>query len=247
MHRSLTGTVPLTKYRVIVQMQQKARSICPYSPHSLRSLNLRFYTPVCKQNLATRLLALSLAALCVGAASPGGLRLVFRLQTRSNSATVSAATAAVMKARLRAAGIAAKVSAEPLGRLTVSLSHSDAMAAPLLQAPGKIVFRIEPHGPVYNRSTAIKSVRTDLYMGNSPEVAITLVDGSGFHKFTSAHINQDMGIYLDGKLLYAPRIMTPIDNEIIIVGGDLSMQKARWIAGVLAGGPLPAAVKLVHP
>jgi preprotein translocase subunit SecD len=99
---------------------------------------------------------------------------------------------------------------------------------------------------VYEGNTTIKSAKETQYLDTWPAVFITLADGAGFHKFTSAHLNQSMGIYLDGKLLYAPRIVQPLDSEIYIVGGDLSAQRACWIAGVLAGGPLPAPVRLLR-
>ncbi|HLI97712.1 MAG TPA: hypothetical protein VKT72_16705 [Candidatus Baltobacteraceae bacterium] len=195
-------------------------------------------------NFVRRFLSLSLAALCLVAANPQPVTLIFYVGGQGDTATV-ARLSAVMKARLRAAGVSAAVALLPKNRVQVSLQRGDPQVAALLEAPGRIAFRIEPRGPVYGGNTTIKAAKAGQYMGLSA-LYITLADGAALQRFTSAHLNQDMGIYVDGKLLYSPQIDSPIANKIIIVGTNLSAQKARWIAGVLAGGPLPAPVRLVR-
>jgi preprotein translocase subunit SecD len=114
----------------------------------------------------------------------------------------------------------------------------------LLTTPGKIEFRIVPHGDIY-RSPAGATVESAM-MGyaedGAPAVMFRTTDPVSFRRFTSAHLHKDLGIFLDGHLLSAPMLAGPIDRDGEIEG-NFSIGEAEFIAAVI-GAPLPTRVEL---
>lgn len=174
---------------------------------------------------------------------------------------IIAKTAFVMKARLSASHIRGTVSSMPNGYLRVTL---DAMvptvySARLLTQRGYITFKTVPKGDLYHspserpiRSATLESPQyAAMHSGiisNAPVLNFTLSDPPSFAQFTGAHINQDLGIYLDDRLISAPRLVGPISDKGSIFGGQNDASNAMelgLIAAVMDAGPLPAHVRFV--
>ncbi len=75
-------------------------------------------------------------------------------------------------------------------------------------------------------------------------------DGSGAQKFAEATGPQNVGkrfaIVLDGKIVSAPAIHTPILNGSGQITGNFSPQEASELVNILNGGALPAPLKIVQ-
>jgi preprotein translocase subunit SecD len=156
-------------------------------------------------------------------------------------------TAMIMRERLAAAHVSASVKTVSGTRIEVSLpSAPPVFLSKLLTEPGVVEFRITPHGDVYKPHTAraIKSAEATYYMDGKPVVMFHTADPNSFRRFTAAHLNKDMGIYLDGRLLSDPVIAGPISDDGMIVG-KFTYQQTQLIAAVIGSQPFPTRVKLV--
>ena len=60
-----------------------------------------------------------------------------------------------------------------------------------------------------------------------------------FGEFTSAHIGAPLGIVLDGEMLSAPVIRSPIVGGQVVVTGDFTVEEASRWAKLLGSGYLP--------
>ena len=174
---------------------------------------------------------------------------------------IIAKTAFVMKARLRASHIRATVSPTRNGyfRVTLDATVPTVYSARLLTQRGYITFRTVPKGDLYHspskrpiRSATLESPQyAAMHSGiisSAPVLHFTLSDPPSFARFTSAHINQDLGIYLDDHLISAPRLVEPISDEGSISGGQNDAPNAMelgLIGAVMNAGPLPAHVRFV--
>ncbi|MCS7070461.1 MAG: protein translocase subunit SecD [Anaerolinea sp.] len=73
---------------------------------------------------------------------------------------------------------------------------------------------------------------------------LTPEGGAIFGPYTAAHINEPLGIVLDGVLLSAPTIRARLDTGGIIEGG-FTEQEARQLALQLRSGALPIPLRVV--
>ena len=67
-----------------------------------------------------------------------------------------------------------------------------------------------------------------------------------FHEYTKAHVAQPIAIFVDGKLLSAPRILDPMNDAAMISAGDKGMsekQQRDLIAALNAGKTRPEGMR----
>lgn len=168
---------------------------------------------------------------------------LLRLETQQGArAATLTAVERIEVARLRDAGISARVSLLPPDRVRVKFESKNPLAVTdLLTARGICYFRILPAGERYNSIVrVIKTARYTHDRGNQV-VIFTVSDPRRFAKFTEKHIGQHLGIFVDDKLVSAPEIAGPIGGEGEI-GGAASIHDLRFIAALMNSEPLPVAV-----
>jgi plastocyanin len=112
-----------------------------------------------------------------------------------------------------------------------------------------------PKGDVY-RSASVRPIRSALIespeyaaehsgvISRTPTLFLKMSDPTAFGRFTAAHLNQSLGIYLDDRLISAPELMSPISDSGMITG-NFDARELDFIAAVLDAGPLPARVKFI--
>jgi preprotein translocase subunit SecD len=86
------------------------------------------------------------------------------------------------------------------------------------------------------------------FQDGSPVVAFEF-DEEGAKRFadaTSQHVGERFAIVLNGKVISAPRIMTPIVGGSGVIEGDFTVQSASDIAMLMCAGALPPALRLVE-
>jgi preprotein translocase subunit SecD len=187
--------------------------------------------------------------------------LTFKVSPAEVVPSIIAKTALVMRERLRAAHISGTVASTRRGYLRVTLDTTlpKAYTLRLLTQTGYVTLKTIQSGSLY-RSRSSRPIRSAVLespeyaaahsgiISSAPVVIFTLSDPSAFAEFTGAHIGQDLGIYLDDRLISAPRLTGPISNSGAIsggAGGTDSVQELAFIAAVMNSGPLPAHVAFV--
>lgn len=66
-----------------------------------------------------------------------------------------------------------------------------------------------------------------------------------FSEITSQSVGQPVAILLDGQIISAPTVDTPITDGIAIIRGNFSAQEAKELATRLNSGALPVPIKLI--
>lgn len=75
----------------------------------------------------------------------------------------------------------------------------------------------------------------------APTVVVRLDahSSSRLHAATRDNVGHLLAIVLNGEVVAAPVIREPIENGVMRISGDLTLQQARDLAGLLRVGPLP--------
>ena len=83
-------------------------------------------------------------------------------------------------------------------------------------------------------------------LSNEPLVAVRFTDEGGelFAEITREHVNEQLGIFLDGELISAPVINEAITGGTAIISGSFTPEEARDLAQNLSFGALPVAIEL---
>src|SRR5438552_293716 len=81
-----------------------------------------------------------------------------------------------------------------------------------------------------------------------PSVSFTLTGEGGqrFYNFTSAHINDSLGVVLDNKVQEVANIKDSIRDRGEISGGRMNEQQTKDLSMILRSGALPAGVKYLE-
>jgi len=81
-----------------------------------------------------------------------------------------------------------------------------------------------------------------------PSVSFTLTGEGGqrFYNFTSAHINDSLGVVLDSKVQEVANIKDSIRDRGEISGGRMNEQQTKDLSMILRSGALPAGVKYLE-
>lgn len=83
-------------------------------------------------------------------------------------------------------------------------------------------------------------------VANEPLVSVSFNDEGAklFADITRAHVGEQLGIFLDGKLLSAPVINEAITGGTAIISGNFTIDEARTLAENLSFGALPMPISL---
>lgn len=132
-----------------------------------------------------------------------------------------------------------------------SVSQQDAMAGRI--PPGSELLPYEEGGGmivvrkrvlVSGNNLKKTNVGADQYQRPAIEFSF---DGDGARKFgeaTAQNVGKQFAIILDGKVVSAPRINSPITGGSGIIEGNFTVQSASELVNILKGGALPAPLKI---
>ncbi len=84
--------------------------------------------------------------------------------------------------------------------------------------------------------------------GNGYEIAFTLTDKGAkiFAEYTSKNVGKILGIALDGKIISAPRVNSPITDGRGVITGNFTLESANDLAIQMRYGSLPIPLKVVQ-
>ncbi len=118
-----------------------------------------------------------------------------------------------------------------------ALIPGDALLNPLTGKPFKTII----DGTMVTATEVLRDPQLDQWI-----VQITF-DEAGTEllaDFTGAHVDEPLGIVIDGKVISAPTIAVPISGGIAVIQGDFTEQQARALAAQIGSGPLPIRLSL---
>jgi protein-export membrane protein SecD len=112
----------------------------------------------------------------------------------------------------------------------------------------RMLYLVDQEPLMTGEAVATASAGFDPQTANQPIVSLELTGegGSRFGDVTRAHVNQRLGIVLDGVVRMAPNIRQPITNGQAQIEGFDSVEEARDIAIVLRAGALPAPLEIIE-
>ena len=142
-------------------------------------------------------------------------------------------------------------------KLTFHLVNENVSAEQLAsgRAPSGTEFMPTMEGgivPVYSRIEVSGDSLTDsqaAYDDTGIPAVTTVFDSAGarrFMKLTTEHVNERFAIVLDGKVLTAPVIRTPIPGGRGQISGNFTLQSATDLAVLLRSGALPAPLSVIE-
>ncbi|MEM9170709.1 MAG: protein translocase subunit SecD, partial [Pseudomonadota bacterium] len=126
----------------------------------------------------------------------------------------------------------------PPGRVIVPFSEDEAAGASLVLYEEPVIT-----GDMINSASA--SLNSD---GGGFQINFSF-DGRGarrFGEFTENHIKELFAIVLDGEIISAPEIQTPITGGQGRITGRFSAQEAQRIATLIQAGALPAPLQILE-
>jgi preprotein translocase subunit SecD len=112
----------------------------------------------------------------------------------------------------------------------------------------RMFYLVDQEPLMTGEAVATASAGFDTQMTNQPIVSLDLTSEGGgqFADVTRAHVNQRLGIVLDGVVRMAPNIRQPITTGQAQIEGFDSVEEARDIAIVLRAGALPAPLEIIE-
>jgi protein-export membrane protein SecD len=112
----------------------------------------------------------------------------------------------------------------------------------------RMLYLVDQEPLMTGEAVATASAGFDSQMTNQPIVSLDLTSEGGgqFADVTRAHVNQRLGIVLDGVVRMAPNIRQPITTGQAQIEGFDSVEEARDIAIVLRAGALPAPLEIIE-
>lgn len=155
-------------------------------------------------------------------------------------------TIAVMEQRLRSAQVVGRVRTDRSQIAVVVGNTAEVAVVKLLASEGIVTLRIYPNGDRYapENQRPILHAKLGYDEGGQPAITLNIADPDSFRQFTSRHINQRLGIFLDRELVEAPDIDTPISDSAQITGNAKGMMSRVFVA-IVNSGPLPVPLKLL--
>jgi preprotein translocase subunit SecD len=126
--------------------------------------------------------------------------------------------------------------------------------------PGSEIVPYADDTPFKGQSIAVKrlggirgdqltnATQTNDQQTNEPVVQITFDNAGGekFAKLTTENVNKPFAIILDGKVLSAPNINSPILGGVAIISGSFTTESANQLAISLRSGALPVDLKVIE-
>lgn len=156
-------------------------------------------------------------------------------------------TRLVMLARARSLGLRGSTAVAKSSTLCVTVpGKSPIPPAEFAAIAGNVAIQILPHGAKYITSgTPIASVHAGNDQIGQYVVSLRMTDPTAFGRFTAAHLNREVGIFIDERLISSVKIVTPVEGNVEIAGVGVDDVKWLLLAAVVSSGPLPAAVSVV--
>jgi preprotein translocase subunit SecD len=98
------------------------------------------------------------------------------------------------------------------------------------------------------RGKDLRDAQASTDQNGQPDVTFTLTGEGGqrFYSFTSAHIGEQLGVVLDGKVQEVANIKDAIRDTGTISGGSMNSQQAKDLSMILRSGALPAGIKYLE-
>lgn len=130
------------------------------------------------------------------------------------------------------------------GRLPAHLEILEQRTRDGAEVIGKLAYAVERRPLI--TSADIETARPGLGQNGNPIVEIRFTKDAAevLGKATEANIGSPLAFVLDGKVVSAPVIRTPIDEEGILEG-SFTEAEADELAMLLRSGPLPAPVRVI--
>jgi len=183
--------------------------------------------------------------------------LSFRISPNEVTSETVAKTVFMMKERLHVAQIKGTIVSTQSGYLEVTLDARLPVpySSRLLTQMGYVTFKTLPKGDVY-RSPSVRPIRSAVVespeyaaehsgvISQGPTLFFKMSDPVSFRRFTAAHLRQSLGIYLDGRLVSAPELMSPISDSGMITS-NFDARELDFIAAVMNAGPLPVHLRFI--
>ena len=195
----------------------------------------------------TILATMSESALAMTPVAPQEAKLIFSISASSSeSRAILYQTKAIMAERLHGANVYFTMDADG-GRVFISVRReAESLAQKLLTAPGIISLRIYPRGDAYSPKSGRPIVHATLGEDEAGQPSITLrfSDPASFQRFTTRHIDQRLGIYLDGNEVAAPEITAPLSDSVQLTGNVRGLMSSMFVS-IVNSGPLPVPVKFL--
>jgi preprotein translocase subunit SecD len=98
------------------------------------------------------------------------------------------------------------------------------------------------------RGKDLRDAQASTDENGQPDVQFTLTGEGGqrFYSFTSAHVGEQLGVVLDGKVQEVANIHEAIRDTGRISGGSMNQQQAKDLSMILRSGALPAGIKYLE-
>src|SRR5580693_4918952 len=98
------------------------------------------------------------------------------------------------------------------------------------------------------RGKDLRDAQASTDENGQPDVQFTLTGEGGqrFYSFTSAHVGEQLGVVLDGKVQEVANIHEAIRDQGEISGGSMNQQQAKDLSMILRSGALPAGIKYLE-
>ncbi len=119
-------------------------------------------------------------------------------------------------------------------------------AAPGAEAEGQAWYLVSRVSAVSGKD--LRDAQPSRDQNGQPSVSFTLTGEGGqrFYNFTSAHINDSLGVVLDNKVQEVANIKDSIRDRGEISGGRMNEQQTKDLSMILRSGALPAGVKYLE-
>jgi preprotein translocase subunit SecD len=119
-------------------------------------------------------------------------------------------------------------------------------AAPGAETEGQAWYLVSRVSAVSGKD--LRDAQPSRDQNGQPSVSFTLTGEGGqrFYNFTSAHINDRLGVVLDSKVQEVASIKDSIRDRGEISGGRMNEQQTKDLSMILRSGALPAGVKYLE-
>jgi len=119
-------------------------------------------------------------------------------------------------------------------------------AAPGAETEGQAWYLVSRVSAVSGKD--LRDAQPSRDQNGQPSVSFTLTGEGGqrFYNFTSAHINDRLGVVLDNKVQEVANIKDSIRDRGEISGGRMNEQQTKDLSMILRSGALPAGVKYLE-
>ena len=182
----------------------------------------------------------------------GGVHLVLQAQPGPDGAEVTAEdmekAKSIIERRVNEMGLSEPIVQADLDKKRVIVDLAGVQdpdkAVEALKTTAKLTFK-DPQGNVVIEGSDLKDARAG--QGQTSYVVQLEFSSEGAKKFadvTTRSVGQQIGIYLDDKLLQNPVVQTPITNGQAEITGYASLEEAAQYAVLLRSGALPVSLSI---